>query len=268
MHSGGDFMFARRLVPALPFLLLALEAMLALLGGLGSLALSAALLVATCFPHELYPAAPIRLHGVANEKAFYPPELMETRKLQGKLAGAALAGRPVKAAFAGGMCSFAYASQLPYLVEPNGLTNMTLARAKLEQRGPLVGHEKVASRSALRALGLELLFHKTEVPIGPPAFDQLFFGNELWAEILFYDDRLMDSLSSSPLVRFQPIQASLEQAAKDLAGMACAPARRKLAVLDDFYLRSHPAARAPLAELVDERCCPGSVSAARAPCRP
>jgi hypothetical protein len=255
MHSAGDFMFARRVVPAIPFALLAVELMLEELGGLGATLVAAALAALSFAPRELYPEhLPLRIHGVANEREFYPPETMALRRQQGEIARAALGDVPVKAAFAGGMCVFAYYSELPYLVEPNGLTNLELAKAPLKERGPIVGHEKAVTRDTLRQMGLELLFQKTEVPRGPPAYDQVFFGNLLVAEILRYDRRVMNALAKMPSVRFKPIEVTLDEAGAELRTEPCPEARRTLATLQTFYLDRDPAALGRMQAFVGARC--------------
>jgi len=257
MHSAGDFMFARRVVPAIPFALLAVELMLEKLGGFGATALAGVLAALSFAPRNLYPDhVPLRIHGIANEREFYPPATMALRKQQGEAAGAALHDVPVRAAFAGGMCVFAYYSGLPYLVEPNGLTNLELAKAPLKERGAIIGHEKAVTRDTLRAMGLELLFQKSEVPPGPPAYDQIFFGNLLVAEVLRYDRRLMSSLAKVPSVRFKPIETTLDEAAAELRTEPCPEARRTLATLRAFYLDSDPAAEGRLQALVATRCEP------------
>jgi hypothetical protein len=255
MHSGGDFMFARRVVPAVPFVLLAIEALLCRIGGVGATVLAGVLAALSFTPRRLYPEnTPLRIHGISNERAFYPPETMALRAVQGEIAGAVLANLPVKAAFAGGMCVFGYHSKLPYLVEPNGLTNMELARAPLSQRGAIMGHEKGPSLATLRQMGVTLMFQKSDVPPGAPAHDQLFFGDRLVAELLRYDRALMSSLESSPQVRFKRIEDTLAEAAATIRAAPCAEARRTFSSLDDFYLGSDPAARDRLAKLVATRC--------------
>ncbi|HWP06144.1 MAG TPA: hypothetical protein VNN72_10400, partial [Polyangiaceae bacterium] len=255
MHSAGDFMFARRVVPAIPFALLSVELMLEKLGGFGATLVAGALAALSFAPRELYPEKlPLRIHGIANEPAFYPPETLTLRREQGAAARAALRDVPVKAAFAGGMCVFAYYSKLAYLVEPNGLTNLTLAKAPLKERGAIVGHEKAVTRDTLRQMGLELLFQKTEVPPGPPAYDQVYFGKLLVAEILRYDRGVMSALAKVPTVRFQPIDATLDETVTKLRTEPCPEARRTLATLKAFYLDGDPPALERMQALLRARC--------------
>lgn len=255
VHSAGDFMFARRVVPAIPFVLLAVEIMLEALDGVGATLLAGVIAALSFAPRKLYPEhLPLRIHGVANEREFYPPETLALRRQQGETARAALRDVPVKAAFAGGMCVFAYYSELPYLVEPNGLTNLQLAKAPLKARGGIVGHEKAATRETLRTMGLELLFQKSDVPPGPPAYDQVFFGQLLVAEVLRYDRRVMSALAKVPSVRFKPIEATLDEAAAEIRNEPCTAARQTLATLEPFYLDSDRGAHERMRALVAERC--------------
>ena len=88
-HSGGDFMFARRLLPAMPFLFLVLEDAL------------------------VYPGQTEKIHGIANEPAYSTNAYIAMRKTQAHVAAKAFGRAPVRGMFEGGMCMFAYYSRLP-----------------------------------------------------------------------------------------------------------------------------------------------------------
>lgn len=122
-HSGGDFMFARRLIPAMPLLFIVREGWLVTIPGwtvkLGALAL---LLLGVSLPYSIHPNPTERIRGNANEPAYYTQSYVEMRHAQGAVAARILGRAPVRAMFEGGMCMFGYYSGLPYLVEMTGLT--------------------------------------------------------------------------------------------------------------------------------------------------
>ncbi len=164
---GGDFMFARRLLPAVPFFLLALENRLARWPREPArTALAAATVVAAALPFPLL-ADGRRIDGVGEERLVYPPEKVAARRSQGEAVGAALRGTPARVAFEGGMCGFGYYSRLPYLVEITGLTQYSLAKQPLEERG-LIGHEKVADADWLTRNGVHLVVSQQEPPVSRP----------------------------------------------------------------------------------------------------
>lgn len=141
IHSGGDFMHARRLVPVLPLCVLAFR--LALPSDLRALKKRLTVILAlSAIPLPIFAlASQGRIHGVADERAFYPQELMDLRIAQGQALGAALHGVPAPLLIEGGLCVLAWASGLPTIIEANGLTDRTIARQPIAERS-LAGHEK------------------------------------------------------------------------------------------------------------------------------
>jgi hypothetical protein len=256
-HSGGDFMFARRLVPALPFLFVFLDAAVAALTPKVAVALACLLTAGSFFPYPLFAAdQPEFVHGITDERLGYPEAVIAERRAQAEAAHAVFAGLPVRAAFGGGMCMFAYYSDLPYLVEPNGLTQYWIAERPLSARGWKVGHEKLVSREELREHGVRLIFHHDHPPLQLPSldFNQLLVGDLLLAEMLSYDDELMGKLRSDSRVRFRLIDDVLREATGNVDRMPCADARATLAALSSYYLDAHPGQAGPLREATTRAC--------------
>jgi hypothetical protein len=155
---GGDFMFARMLLPATPFLMILMEAGLAALAGSRPVAqacVSVMLLAALVLPP--YPMQGYTLiHGVANEPFWYSREGMRGRldQLTATL-GKYFAGLPVRVAFLGAEAQVMYGANIPVAIESDaGLTDRFIARQPLDQRGR-VGHEKKAP--------LDYLVHQRKV---------------------------------------------------------------------------------------------------------
>jgi hypothetical protein len=250
-HSGGDFMFARRVLPAMPLFFVVLEDLLvALPGRLLPAAAVALAAVGVAVPYPLYANPGERLRGIADEPAFYPPDLIEARRMQGLVAARALAGLPVRAAFEGGMCVFGYYSRLPYLAEITGLTQYSLAKAPLAARGH-VGHEKRAGDEWLTGNRIHFVFSQLPPPVsrgGPLRVDEIAFGDLLKARIWIYDDAIMDRLRAVPGVTFAPIETALREAERHIAAAPHAEAQRIYAVLERYYFRGSGPAKRPLAE--------------------
>jgi arabinofuranosyltransferase len=255
-RSAGDYMFARRLVPALPFLFVFVDAALDAIAPRTALPLAVLVAGGAAVPIAVLPEDPTaRIHGIADERAFYPEALIELRKAQGEIAQEVFGRRPVRAAFGGGMCMFAYYSRLPDLVEPNGLTQYWIAEEG-EDVLERIGHKGV-SASRLRAHGVKLVFHHDAPPIRPSdRFDEMVVAGILRVEILAYDDALMTSLSKDPRVHFKPIDAVLKEAEQDIAEMPCPDAQATHDVLRAFYLAAHPDADARIKRAVERVCAP------------
>ncbi len=234
---GGDFMAARRLLPAAPLVFFALEERLARGFDRDRAALAAAtLLVAAALPAPIF-ARFSRINGIGEERLFYPPEAIEARRRQAEAVGAALGQSGARVAFEGGMCVFGFWSRLPYLVEITGLTHYSLAKQPLRERGP-IGHEKVADDAWLRENGVHLVVSQEFPPIAtstPRRHDEIVFGDLARARIVSYSDAVMDPLRGRPGVDFVPIERVLEGAAREMERASPERAREILEGLEPWY---------------------------------
>lgn len=234
---GGDFMAARRLLPAAALVFLVLEGRVARRRETAPAALVAsAILVAAALPAPVFERVG-RINYVGEERLFYPPEAITARRSQAAAVGAALEGTGARVAFEGGMCVFGYFSRLPYLVELTGLTQYSLAKSPLRARGP-IGHEKTADDAWLRENGVHLVVGQDFPPIarrGARRHDEVYFGDRARARVVLYSDAVMDALRGRPDVDFVPIERVLEAAAREMQAADAARAREILAELEAWY---------------------------------
>jgi len=240
VHVGGDFMFARRVLPAVPLLWLALEQTLAdLRPQRAILAVAAACVVAAAFPYPVYDGETARIRGIADERRFYTDAVIAKRRHQAEVVGAALAGAPVRVLFEGGMCVFGYYSGLPYQAEMSGLTQYSLAKLPLVRRG-WIGHEKQATERWLSENDIHLIVSHRFPPIarpeGPPPVDLVYFGDVAVARIHRYEPAVMDVLREAPGVSFVPIEQTLERKRREIERASPERAQRILDWLERFYL--------------------------------
>jgi hypothetical protein len=239
VHVGGDFMFARRVLPAVPLLLLALElTLVGLRPERSRLAAAAACMLAAALPYPIY-GEQARIRGIADERRFYHEAAIAKRRLQAEVVGAALADAPVRVLFEGGMCVFGYYSGLPYQAEMSGLTQYSLAKLPLEQRG-WIGHEKQATEEWLSENDIHLIvshrFPPIRRPPGPPPVDLVYFGDVALARIHRYEPAVMEVLGRAPGVSFVPIEQTLERKRREIERAPPEQAERILAWLEGFYL--------------------------------
>ncbi len=144
VHVGGDFMFARLLIPATPFLLIVLERVFVRLAPRAALtrwAVAGAVTLALALTP--YPfTGQGWVHGITNEWEFYSPGERERARAFGERLRVLFDGLPVRMAFCGGQAVLAYHSRSPLAIETaTGLTDSTIAHQPLAGRGR-VGHEK------------------------------------------------------------------------------------------------------------------------------
>ena len=240
-HSGGDFMFARRLVPAVPLLLVVLEDWAARLSaprwrvGLAA----GAVLAAAALPFPIFSQQRPRIAGIADERRFYPAAVIEMRRRQAEIVAAALAGTDARVMFEGGMCMFGYFSRLPYLAEMTGLTQYSLARLPLPRRGH-IGHEKGPDDRWLTENRIHLVLSHDPPPVAPAGatgpFDAIYFGNAMRGRIWIYDERIMDRLRERGAAEFMPIADVLAAARREIASASPARAEQVYRLLNRYYL--------------------------------
>jgi hypothetical protein len=237
---GGDFMFARRILPAVPLVLFALEgAVLRVAAPRARALLAAAAVAAAALPVPVYARYAVINH-VADERRFYPKGLVEARRAQGEAIGRALAGLPARVAVEGGLLSLAYWSRLPYVVEITGLTQYSLAKAPLAERG-VIGHEKLASADWFTENRVHLIVRQVEPPVpreaGAAPLTAVRFGDLALADLLFYEDAVMEPLRARPGVEFVPIERVLARTRRELRSAPLADAERVYASVRRVYLR-------------------------------
>ncbi len=240
VEVGGDFMFARRLLPAVPLLFVAIELGVARVPSTRlRVGIALATLAAAAMPIPLFENVPGAIRGVYDERRSYPPETLEQRRLQAETARRSLRGTDVRVALEGGMAGFGYYSELPYLVETTGLTQYSLAKQPLVERGA-VGHEKAADAEWLAEHRIHLLLKRGLPPL--PAhrlnrIDEIRFGDRLHGQILLYSDEIMDALRDRPEVDFLPIEAAIDLAAAQMESASLPQAQRLYDELDRYYFR-------------------------------
>lgn len=149
IRVGGDFMFARFLIPVTPLFLVLFELGVArFAAGRAALqwiamGIAAAGIVFTPYPLPRDPFGAVR--GIVFEPNYYSPEATGRTRDQGLALRPFFAGLPVRMAFFGGEARLVYYARPRVAIEcATGLTDRTIAHQPLKQRGR-IGHEKVAS---------------------------------------------------------------------------------------------------------------------------
>jgi hypothetical protein len=195
-RGGGDFMFARFFLPATPFMLLLVEAVVQSLPR-PSWRLAAAIGCAALVAYGV-----VRKHqrlgnkrhigGIVDEPQFYPSfRMREIREVASKLRPC-LAGTDATVLVRGGQAAVAYFAQFPVAIERFGLTDEHIAHQPLTRRGR-PGHEKSATAEYLYRRGVNLRFHFSPIRNVPQY--TLFEMNGVPGDILVYDRALMEQLA-------------------------------------------------------------------------
>ena len=200
IRIGGDFMYARMLVPTVPFYLIILELgwlSLSMVRPLSHIGLTA--LLCLSFLLTPFPVTDIKwIKGISNEWMYYVSKKHETTDRQAEILKRYFSGLPVRVAFFGAEARLVYRAEIPLAIESEtGLTDRFIARQTLPQRRR-IGHEKHAPVSYLiDQRQVHFVFH----PGGPLLLrlDQFIPTSELVLEgirgrILHWDPPLMAEL--------------------------------------------------------------------------
>jgi hypothetical protein len=141
----------------------------------------------------------VAVHGIADERSQYPPQLLAERQRQGALIARCFANTNATFLIQGSQASYAYYGQMPVAIEAYGLTDRTIARTPLPQRGR-PGHERRPPLDYLLQRRTNFLIH---LPGARPQrdFAAIHFG-DLTGEIIVYDRELMVKAANCPDLRF------------------------------------------------------------------
>ncbi len=196
---GGDFMFARFLLPVTPLAFLALEAALC---RVDSLALQRVVSVAAVlgvafapYPEAILGSDPgnVGHAGVVEERDWYPVEWVAEAGRQGSVLSEILEGTTARVAFHGTQAMLVYYGQVPYALEAHvGLTDRELARMTPPE-GERVGHGVKADLDFLRQRGIDLrLDFRLQQPV--TSLTKVDLGQGVTGRILTYRNEVMEVL--------------------------------------------------------------------------
>ena len=216
MRVGGDFMYARFLIPATPFYAIALARGIELLPAARPAyrwATAAALAAGVALTPSLL-AQGERVRGITDERLHYRPERVAHARRDGLVLRRYFQGLPVRIAFGGAQAALAYYARPPVAIEgATGLTDRWIARQPLAARGR-IGHEKVAPVSYLLQRSVHFSLYWTEavddrLPMATIAFDSVD------ARMIHWDPALLAELGRRG-ARFTDVPAEMD---REIAGL-------------------------------------------------
>ena len=209
---GGDFMFARFLIPVTPLLLILIETALARWLNSPRIALTVALvfLALMIVRWNQFSAPEQFIEGIVEEKTFYPPEEIEEARHDGLILRKYFSDIDAPVGIMGARAVLAYYAQFPVAIECSaGLTDEHIAHQDLPERGR-PGHEKQADYDYLRERGVRFMFFHA-----PPEYGRYGPVRKITFEgvvggINSYDPELMNKLKQHPEVQFMDFLVVLD----------------------------------------------------------
>jgi len=239
MRVGGDFMYARLLIPTAPFLMIALERTLELAlarRAVWQWAASAGAVAALALTPIPLHDAEIE-HGVVDEHRVYTSAVMARARREGLTLRPYFAGLPVRLAIVGSQATLAYYAHPAVVIEGGaGLTDRWIARQPLTKRGR-VGHEKMAPVSYLlrrkahftvRYFAAVTLGLDASLPVAMIAFDTIP------GRILHWDPVVLDEMRRRG-AGFGDIPSEIDRFATGLDQLTDDQVREAFGILKNFY---------------------------------
>ncbi len=237
---GGDFMFARFLLPISPLALLALESWGRSQRRVPFIAFSGVALAGVLLaraPADLDFTSPddVGVSGVVEERNWYPSEWVEEARRWGGVVAVAAEGTDLRLAFHGTQAMLAYYTHVPYALEAHvGLTDRELARMA-PQEGMRLGHGVKADLPFLRSRGIDVrLDFRLEQPV--THLTSIDFGKGVTGRILTYRREVLDVLASRG-VKFVDFPSFLDEYLAEINDMPEEKVRSEYASFQSYYFR-------------------------------
>jgi hypothetical protein len=251
---GGDFMFARFLVPIVPLTYLAVEIaarrltaarpalFLAILAAVPLWVGVEGLLRDRLFPVLKDGSRALIGDRITDEHAYYTRRigernLIETYRYAGEHLARYFQGTQVRVVL-GGQASLGYYGRFAYCIERWGLTDPAVAHRVVEKRGR-PGHEKTVSVQELidRGVHFELMMR----PSRNDPYREVFFAvgpDHVRGELLIYDRELMDHLGRFPdRISFVDFTEYLDRYLAEAREKPLVDVEADYRTFQDFYFR-------------------------------
>ena len=246
IRVGGDFMFARFLVPITPLAFLAGECILYrfVSSSRARIAIGLVAAMSVLFRTNIFSTDAFR-YGITDERSHYPLENISRDRRRGERIREILTGTGARVAFYGGYASLAYYSDVDPAIEANaGLTDEHIAHQRIARQGR-VGHEKMASSEYLAQRGVQIAFRgaptsgkyrrfEQELSVYRPGMFWLQLG-EFPATLLAYDSALMESLKRFRDVEFFDLPRHLDQYLAQIDRVPAEQVQKDYTFLREFY---------------------------------
>jgi hypothetical protein len=230
IRVGGDFMFARFLIPITPLAFFVLELLINRGSSrIANIVLCCLVLAATQFRNDQYRGG-TRVDDVTDEWQFYPLASLEQAQRDGVSLKRYFSGLPVKIAFFGTQSRLMYYADPPVAIEAaTGLTDEFIAHLPLSKRG-VPGHEKLAPSHYLHTRGVHFMF----VSDTGKYLDDIDFGG-IRGRINIYDAPMMLRLANYPEVKFVSMPQYLDFYLKQLPNLPLDQVERDYRTFKGYY---------------------------------
>jgi len=204
VRVGGDFMFARFLIPVTPICLIFLESVLnkIRIGNRLRFAIAILLIVTILVRWPQFDPPTAELSGIVDEHAAYPTELIDDAKTEGAKLKKYLGGLDVSSAFYGKKAMLVFYSEIYNSQEAAAsLTDEFIAHRPIQKRGR-PGHEKRMPYNYLIEKKINFVLGGTFRSSEDTNQPEVISFDGVIAHIVIYENQIMEYLKSYPEVKF------------------------------------------------------------------
>ncbi len=231
---GGDFMFARFLIPVTPLWLVALDRGIAALPTRTGVSIAAALLIGMGLstpPSGLLEDAGV--DGVVEERSWYPEAWRNEAARQGGVLRQVLADSDARIVYYGTQAMLMYYGDVAYALEGHvGLTDRDLARSGTLP-GTRIGHGKKATLEYLRERQIDLVLDfRMQLPT--PPLTRIELGEGVGGRLLIYRREVARELRARG-ARFVDFEAFLDEYVSNLDAMPDSKVSREYATFQSYW---------------------------------
>ena len=219
LRVGGDFMFARFLLPATPFLFLILECTVnELFVGRVRVAVMI-LLTALTFTRwnqfdKIHRKA---IDGITYEPFFYPPGIVENTRAMGERMREYYRDMPIVVGYF--RCMLVYYADFPVALEiATGLTDRYIAHQPIDERAR-PGHEKVPPDEYLRERRMNFTFCSVLDTVPYLSNYDIMSVHGMGGSIYIYDNEIMEKLRKYPGIQFVHFPSFLDNYMRNINSM-------------------------------------------------
>jgi hypothetical protein len=240
VRIGGDFMFARFLIPVTPFLYFLIEAFALRIPDKKYL-IPVAIIVCLTTHFYWYPDEIRSLSNkIVDERYFYPNWRIEEAKLKGNILKRHLKDTQAQVVIYGSQAMLAYYAEFPVVIEGhNGLTDEYIAHLPIDER-TRPGHEKEAPVEYLLRRGVNFAFAFGRW--NPPAsgdFTEIYFG-PVRGTIIVYDRNLMEKLKAYDEVTFSDFERFLDEYIAEMSSFSRSRILEDYTFFKQYYFNHNP----------------------------
>jgi hypothetical protein len=217
IRVGGDFMFARFLIPVTPFMYFLMETFAQRILNRRYLIPFVAMACLATFFYRYPDNIRSVTNKIVDERYFYPKSSIEEARWKGAVLKRYLENTDARVVIFGTQAMLAYYAEFPTVIEgTNGLTDVGIAHLPIGER-IRPGHEKNPPADYFYQRGVNFAFYSGGYNSPPPeaGLTDIYF-EEVRGGIYVYNRDLMRKLKTYPEVKFVDFEQFLDEYIKQI----------------------------------------------------